>query len=76
MTSNELLRQVLFAVRAKSSNLAKVNKIALLRMKFAQRLLHLYLLPNLLAYLYGRIQSPRPDVMSDGREGIIRGRRL
>ena len=25
-----------------------------------------------LAYLYGRIQSPRPDVMPDQREGITR----
>ena len=24
------------------------------------------------AYLYGRIQSPRPDVMPDRREGITR----
>ena len=27
---------------------------------------------NWLAYLYGRIQSPRPDVMPDRREGIAR----
>ena len=32
----------------------------------------LYLLTNWLAYLYGRIQSPRPDVMPDRREGITR----
>ena len=31
-----------------------------------------YLLTNLLGYLYGRIQSPRPDVMPDRREGITR----
>ena len=31
-----------------------------------------YLLTNWLAYLYGRIQSPRPDVMPDRREGIKR----
>ena len=31
-----------------------------------------YLLTNWLAYLYGRIQSPRPDVMPDQREGITR----
>ena len=31
-----------------------------------------YLLTNWLAYLYGRIQSPRPDVMPDRREGIMR----
>ena len=31
-----------------------------------------YLLTNWLAYLYGRIQSPRPDVMLDRREGITR----
>ena len=31
-----------------------------------------YLLTNWLAYLYGRIQSPRPDVMPDRREGITR----
>ena len=30
------------------------------------------LLTNWLAYLYGRIQSPRPDVMPDRREGITR----
>ena len=29
-----------------------------------------YLLTNWLAYLYGRIQSPRPDFMPDRREGI------
>ena len=29
-----------------------------------------YLLTNWLAYLCGRIQSPRPDVMPDRREGI------
>ena len=33
---------------------------------------HYYLLTNWLAYLYGRIQSPRPDVMPDRREGITR----
>ena len=32
----------------------------------------LYLLTNWFAYLYGRIQSPRPDVMPDRREGITR----
>ena len=31
-----------------------------------------YLLTNWLAYLYGRIQSPRPDVTPDRREGITR----
>ena len=31
-----------------------------------------YLLTNWLAYLYGRIQTPRPDVMPDRREGITR----
>ena len=31
-----------------------------------------YLLTNWLAYLYGRMQSPRPDVMPDRREGIMR----
>ena len=31
-----------------------------------------YLLTNWLAYLNGRIQSPRPDVMPDRREGITR----
>ena len=31
-----------------------------------------YLLTNGFAYLYGRIQSPRPDVMPDRREGITR----
>ena len=31
-----------------------------------------YLLTNWLAYLYGRIQSPRLDVMPDRREGITR----
>ena len=31
-----------------------------------------YLLTNWLAYLYRRIQSPRPDVMPDRREGITR----
>ena len=31
-----------------------------------------YLLTNWLAYLYGRIQSPRPDVMPDRREVITR----
>ena len=31
-----------------------------------------YLLTNWLAYLYGRIQSPRPDVMPDRREGLTR----
>ena len=31
-----------------------------------------YLLTNWLEYLYGRIQSPRPDVMPDRREGITR----
>ena len=31
-----------------------------------------YLLTNWFAYLYGRIQSPRPDVMPDRREGITR----
>ena len=30
------------------------------------------LLTNWLAYLYRRIQSPRPDVMPDRREGITR----
>ena len=29
-------------------------------------------LTNWLAYLYGPIQSPRPDVMPDRREGIMR----
>ena len=33
---------------------------------------HSYLLTNWLVYLYGRIQSPRPDVMPDRREGITR----
>ena len=32
----------------------------------------LYLLTNWLAYLYERIQSPRPDVMPDRREGITK----
>ena len=36
------------------------------------RLGYFYLLTNWLAYLYGRIQSPRPDVMPDRREGITR----
>ena len=31
-----------------------------------------YLLTNWFAYLYRRIQSPRPDVMPDRREGITR----
>ena len=31
-----------------------------------------YLFTNWLAYLYGRMQSPRPDVMPDRREGITR----
>ena len=31
-----------------------------------------YLLTNWLAYLYGRIQSPRPGVMLDRRDGITR----
>ena len=31
-----------------------------------------YLLTNWLVYLYGQIQSPRPDVMPDLREGITR----
>ena len=31
-----------------------------------------YLLTNWFAYLYWRIQSPRPDVMPDRREGITR----
>ena len=31
-----------------------------------------YLLTNWLAYLYRQIQSPRPDVMPDRREGITR----
>ena len=31
-----------------------------------------YLLTNWFAYLYGRIQSPRPAVMLDRREGITR----
>ena len=31
-----------------------------------------YLLTNWLMYLCGRIQSPRPDVMPDRREGIMR----
>ena len=31
-----------------------------------------YLLTNWLAYLYERIQNPRPDVMPDRREGITR----
>ena len=35
-------------------------------------LLLFYLLTNWLAYLYGRIKSPRPDVMPDRREGITR----
>ena len=33
---------------------------------------HSYLLTNWLAYLYGRIQSPRPNVMPDRKEGITR----
>ena len=32
----------------------------------------LYLLTRWLACLYGRIQSPRPDVMPDQSEGIMR----
>ena len=31
-----------------------------------------YLLTNWFAYLYGRIQSPRPDVMPDRRKGITK----
>ena len=31
-----------------------------------------YLLTDWLAYLYGRIQSPRPDEMPDQREDIMR----
>ena len=31
-----------------------------------------YLLTNWLEYLYGRIQSPKPDVMPDRREDIMR----
>ena len=31
-----------------------------------------HLLTNCLTYLYGRIQSPRADVMLDRREGIIK----
>ena len=31
-----------------------------------------YLLTNWLTYLYGRRQSPRPSVMPDQREGIMR----
>ena len=30
-----------------------------------------YLLTNWLAYLYERIESPRPDVMPDRREGFV-----
>ena len=33
---------------------------------------HFYLLTNWFAYLYGRIQSPRPDVMPNRREGVTR----
>ena len=36
------------------------------------QLTRFYLLTNWLAYLYGRIHSPRPDVMPDRREGITR----
>ena len=31
-----------------------------------------YLLTNWFAYLYGQIQSLRPDVMPDHREGVMR----
>ena len=31
-----------------------------------------YLLTNWLSYLYGRIPSPRPNVIPDRREGITR----
>ena len=34
---------------------------------------HYCLLTNWLAYLYGRIQSPRPDVMPDRREAVLTG---
>ena len=44
------------------------------QLKHAKQLLMrlFYLLTNWLAYLYGRIQSPRPHVMPDRREGITR----
>ena len=41
------------------------------RCTFISRMLY-YLPTNWLAYLYGRIQSPRPNVMPDRREGITR----
>ena len=40
--------------------------------KSKSSLTYSYLLTNWLANLYGRIQSPRPDVMPDRREGITR----
>ena len=43
-----------------------------MKSKTGYRAKYYYLLTNWLAYLCGRIQSLRPDVMPDRREGIMR----
>ena len=53
------------ATRRNSSQVAK------LKVRPLQHVFY-YLLTNWFAYQYGRIQSPRPDVMPDRREGITR----
>ena len=70
--SNPLWRICLY----QDGRASPVNKISLpnLPILFLSLKLNMlfYLLTNWLAYLYRRIQSPRPDVMPDRREGITR----
>ena len=54
------------------SNDVYQKKLIFTNVKTVRKGEYYYLLTNWLAYLYGRIQSPRPDVMPDRREGITR----
>ena len=57
---------------AMGNDVSKCNFLVIIDFKERNNSIVYYLLTNWLAYLYGRIQSPRPDVMPDRREGITR----
>ena len=74
INSDTLIRIVKFLKRGEASGPDNMHNEGL-RLGTTTSLFHTafsYLLTNWLAYLYGRIQSPRPDVMPDRREGITR----
>ena len=64
VNDNKIFHQVNFSENLYSVHFYGLNSI--------RTFSYIFLLTGKLAYLYGRIQSPRPDVMPDRREGIMR----